>query len=369
MTQKSMIVLIDGAAPEYLTPELAPNLHRIMQETSGFYKVVEGQLPTVTNVNHARLLTGEYPEVNGINSNIFFDKTTGETAYIESPKFLKAPTYFNKFAQAGKTSALLTVKGKIDQIFGADATYRISAETPDEKLLAEIGAEMPPAINDAKAGKWVFETAKNLIAAKSPDFVYATTNDYVMHHFGPETQTAKEFITYIDEQIAAIHELEPDRVIYVTADHGMNAKPTLINVQFPLDAQGFHVSTLLPLADRYLANHQYQESGTVYIYVHEKSEIEAVSDFLKNYDGVERVMTKLEAAQEFHLDPDRIGDLVAVATKDVAFGEQDQEVLTGYTERTHGSLHELAVPLFGILPIGTVDEYETSRDIFKHLVN
>lgn len=367
MHPKAMIILIDGAVADYLSPTAAPLLHQLVTTTRGFYRPVTGQFPTVTNVNHARILTGATPAENGINGNGFYDRATGTATFIESADFLTAPTLFTKLQQTGHTSALLTVKGKIDQVFGHDATYRINAEQPDAALLKTIGAPLPPDISSLHSGAWVVATARDLIATKSPDFVYATTNDYVMHHYAPDSPEANEFIALIDTQIAAIHALEPERTIYVTADHGMNPKPTLINLEKLLARHALSAHILLPLADRYLKNHQYQESGSAYLYAddHDLPRIQAV---LARTAGIQTVLTRAEACARYQLDPTRIGDLVAIATPDTAFGLQPAELLTDYQGRSHGSLAELTVPLFCLAPApDDQTDYHTTSDIFDHL--
>ena len=55
MSNKVLILVIDGCAPEYITPEYAPNIHRLARQF-GFAKTVKAVVPTVTNVNHASIL-------------------------------------------------------------------------------------------------------------------------------------------------------------------------------------------------------------------------------------------------------------------------------------------------------------------------
>jgi len=61
---------------------------------------------------------------------------------------------------------------------------------------------------------------------------------------------------------------------------------------------------------------------------------------------VERILTREEAAHEFHLMPSRIGNLVVFGDKDTVFGELDDEKENFPGLRSHGSLHETDVPLF-----------------------
>ncbi len=63
-------------------------------------------------------------------------------------------------------------------------------------------------------------------------------------------------------------------------------------------------------------------------------------------EGIEAVRTREEAARDFDLMPDRIGELVVTGDRDTVFGElqTDLENLEA-SYRSHGSLHESEVPL------------------------
>jgi len=62
---------------------------------------------------------------------------------------------------------------------------------------------------------------------------------------------------------------------------------------------------------------------------------------------VEQVIARDKAARDYKLMKSRIGDLVVWGDKDTVFGEMEMEredFPTGL--RSHGSLHELDIPLF-----------------------
>ena len=69
---KVMVLVIDGCAPEYITPEFAPNVHRLARQY-GFAKTVKAVVPTVTNVNHASILSGQFPSVTGMVGNYYYN--------------------------------------------------------------------------------------------------------------------------------------------------------------------------------------------------------------------------------------------------------------------------------------------------------
>lgn len=86
-----MAPVIDGCNPAYLTRETAPNLFRLLSE-HGFYKTVQCAMPSVTNVNHACILSGKWPEETGVVGNCFYDPATGREGFIEERGYMKART-------------------------------------------------------------------------------------------------------------------------------------------------------------------------------------------------------------------------------------------------------------------------------------
>jgi phosphonoacetate hydrolase len=89
-------------------------------------------------------------------------------------------------------------------------------------------------------------------------------------------------------------------------------------------------------------------------------------------EGIEGVRTREEAARDFHLMPERIGELVVTGDRETVFGELagDYEALEA-SYRSHGSLHESDVPLVvynwkGRLP-GT-DAFSRNADLLHFLL-
>ncbi|MCE2603918.1 hypothetical protein LH384_33060, partial [Pseudomonas aeruginosa] len=98
------------------------------------------------------------------------------------------------------------------------------------------------------------------------------------------------------DYVAKIHDLDPSRPIYVTADHGMNQKTTLINLQTISDEAGFHMVCVPPLKDRYIENHIYQEGGILYLYLQDPSEEAQILELTASLPAVEQVLSAKEAA-------------------------------------------------------------------------
>lgn len=83
---------------------------------------------------------------------------------------------------------------------------------------------------------------------------------------------------------------------------------------------------------------------------------------------VERVLDSEQAAVEFYLPPDQIGDFVLLAGEDIAFGEVEGEVIHTDGSRTHGSLYERRIPLIAIHTDQNPARYRYHKDVAAHLM-
>ena len=87
-----------------------------------------------------------------------------------------------------------------------------------------------------------------------------------------------------------------------------------------------------------------------------------VREIILGLKGVEHVISREEAARDYKLMKSRIGDLVVWGDHTTVFGEMEMEhedFPTGL--RSHGSLHELDIPLFAFNAKGA-----PSGDYFQH---
>lgn len=365
---KVLILVIDGCAPDYLSEAAAPQIHRLARRY-GFLKRVQCALPSVTNVNHACILSGEWPERTRIVGNYLYNPATGEEGFLEERGYMQAPTILQRYRQAGGRTALLTVKGKVLGVYGEGADIGFTLQDPDLELVRRYHLSPPPTIQSVESSGWIVEAACRCIEIDHPELVYCTTNDGVFHHHAPGEPEATEQIAAIDRWIARIHEIDPERQIYITADHGMNRKTTILDLQRMADRAGLSIFCLKPLKDRYIENHLYQEGGMVYVYLKKPEERAAFLDFVRQLPQVEAVQTAAEAAASYHLPAGQIGDYVLYAAPDCAFGELESgEILHTDASRTHGSRYEREIPLAAIHPAAGPECYQYHLDIVRNLV-
>ena len=72
MSRTTILLMVDGLDPEYLSACPTPNFLDLAHR--GFRTEANAMMPTVTNVNNASLLTANYPSARGITSNYWLDR-------------------------------------------------------------------------------------------------------------------------------------------------------------------------------------------------------------------------------------------------------------------------------------------------------
>jgi phosphonoacetate hydrolase len=121
--------------------------------------------------------------------------------------------------------------------------------------------------------------------------------------------------------------------------------------------------------DRYVKHHR-TFGGAAWVWLKSPQDESKVAQTIMGLEGVEAVLSRYEAAEKFHLMPQRIGELVVFGDADTVFGELAgpmEDLEPGY--RSHGSLHETDIPLMiynapeRLLP---ADAFTTNLDLTRH---
>lgn len=333
----TIVICFDGFGPDYLEQAETPTFDRLGE--AGRLVIGSCQFPTVTNVNNVSILTGARPADHGINAN-FAVGPQGEEIYMESPEMIRVPTFLQRAAEAGQRVAAISSKHKLSKIIGEHAHVTFSVEQPAEWVVAAIGA--PPPIYSFEANLWLLRAARVVLEREQPDVLYITTTDYLGHMLPPEAPETRATFAETDRLVGALIEGVPGVSIAITADHGMSAKRRGISPEAVLREAGIASVSVSTLQDRYVKHHG-NMSGSAYVHLDE-GDVEQARSILAARAGVERVLSRAEAAAEFHLDPDRIGALVILGDPETAFGAGDEPEWP-IEIRSHGALHEQPVPL------------------------
>lgn len=340
--QRTVVIMFDGFGIDYLEGSNMPVLGQWKRD--GLYKPVLGVMPSVTNINNASICCGAYPEVHGIVGNTYFDEKRGVEDYMESADLLLAPTLMERAARQGVKSALLSSKAKTVTFLLRGCEIVLTAENPTPDWVQKLGAAPP--IYSAEINYWLMRSAIDVLKNR-PDIgvLYVHTTDYPMHMWAPEAPESKEHLARMDDLIGQAMKAAPDASFLLTADHGMNAKTLCWDLEKVCARQGVPLRKAFSAGrDRYV-KHNRGCSGAAYVYVKTPQDISRVREILSQTKGCEHVLTREEAAREYKLMASRIGDLVVWGDQDTVFGEMDMEQ-GNFSVRSHGSLHELNIPLF-----------------------
>ena len=364
----AIAICLDGCEPEYLEKAIAdglmPNLARMKQ--TGTDRLAHSVIPSFTNPNNLSIATGRPPIVHGICGNYLYDPETGEEVMMNDVRFLRAPTVFSKFYEAGARVAIVTAKDKLRALLGAglkfdeDRAKCFSAEKSDTSTQAEHGQDAAaawlgmaqPEVYSAELSEFVFAAGVKLLREWKPDVMYLTTTDYVQHKYAPDDAEAKSFYEMFDKYLGQLDEM--GAAIVVTADHGMkpkhdaNGDPQVIYVQDLMDDWLGEAAArvILPITDPYVVHHG-ALGGFATAYLPKDAGRADIIARLKKHDELLEVISKEEAVKRFELPEDRIGDIVMISTENMTIGTSEhRHDLAALNEplRSHGGLTEQVVP-------------------------
>ena len=368
LNQTSIVICLDGSQKEYIDEasklNLTPNLDDIIQK--GENLMAHSAIPSFTNPNNISIVTGQPSSVHGICGNFFYTPETGKEVMMNDPQYLRAPTIFEKFYQAGAKIALVTAKDKLRTLLGNGLKFNegrticFSAEKSDQATKIENGIEnvndwlgMPvPEVYSQDLSEFVMAAGVKLMEEFKPDIMYLSTTDYIQHKYAPGHEVANKFYSMFDKYIGQLDEL--GATIIITADHGMKPKskedgsPNAIFLQDHLDDKFNKNKTkvILPITDPYVVHHGALGSFAT-IYLEDKNDLEDVMMEIKKIKDIEVVLNKEEGCSQYNLPKDRMGDIICMSSEFMTIGSsKDKHNLSGLNEplRSHGGLHEREVP-------------------------
>jgi len=365
-----VVICCDGSEPAYMDiamrDGLMPNLSRIVAK--GEYRHGLSAMPSFTNPNNLSIVTGRPPAIHGICGNYLIDPDSGQEVMMNDPKWLRAPTIFAGFQEAGARVAVVTAKDKLRLLLGKGLAFDgsavcFSSEKADHATVAcngisdvcaMVGMKVPD-VYSAELSEFVFAAGVKLLKSFKPDLMYLSTTDYIQHKFAPGTAGANKFYVMMDRYLGELD--AAGAIIVIVADHGMkdkhlpNGEPDVIYLQDVLDSEfgAGKTKVILPITDPYVVHHGALGSfATVYAY---GPALRDVMAFIKKQEGIDVVLERAEACHRFELPEDRMGDLVVISggpefTKVIGTSRSKHD-LSGLKEplRSHGGLSEQEIPI------------------------
>ncbi|MDX8523596.1 phosphonoacetate hydrolase [Mesorhizobium sp. MSK_1335] len=364
----AIAICLDGCEPAYLDEAieagLMPALERIKQK--GTVRFAHSVIPSFTNPNNLSIATGRPPAVHGICGNYLYNPETGEEVMMNDPKFLRAPTVFQAFYDAGAKVAVVTAKDKLRALLGKELKFDdgramcFSAERSDTTTKAEHGIDNAsthfglavPEVYSAELSEFVFAAGVQLLKEFRPEVMYLTTTDYVQHKYAPGVPQANAFYEMFDKYLAQLDAL--GAAIVVTADHGMKPKhhadgsPNVVYIQDLLDEWlGKDAArVILPITDPYVVHHGALGSFAT-AYLPKGTDREAIMAKLRKVEDIILVLGREEGCARFELPEDRMGDVILISGENKTIGTSEhRHNLAALDEplRSHGGLTEQEVP-------------------------
>ena len=364
----AIVICLDGSQKEYFEEasklKLTPNIDSFKK--NGEDLLVNIAIPSFTNPNNISIVTGRPSSIHGICGNFFYTPSTGEEVMMNDPKFLRAPTIFQKYYESGAKIAIVTAKDKLRKLlshglaFNEERAICFSSEKSDQVSLNENGIEEVnkwlgmevPEVYSQGLSEFVMAAGVKLLHEFKPDIMYLSTTDFIQHKYAPGEEVANTFYAMFDKYIGELN--TNNNSIIITADHGMQPKsksdgtPNAIYLQDILDEKlGKNESkVILPITDPYVVHHGALGSFAT-IYLSDKSMVNHAISEIKKFDDIEIVLTNDVACEKYHLPQDRMGDIICMSSKYMTIGSSETaHDFTNLKEplRSHGGLHEREVP-------------------------
>ena len=357
--RKVFILCIDAGSHDYLAASDIPNIQKLAE--AGFYEHANAVIPSVTNVNNVSIATGTYPETHGITTNYHVDRATGKGEFVEDNRFLLSPTLFEiaKTSKFADKTALFVTKKKLLRMLETGADIAVAAEDPPPEYIQTVGPVEP--IYSVEINWWLLRAVRETLRTHDPELVYCSTTDWVQHKYAPDADLSQQHLAELDSIIGDIIDDDPEREIYITADHGMLDKSIALDPGRVLTDHGIAASSIPIIKDRYVAHHS-NLGGAAYVFLENRTDTPKAIETLMNTSGVEEAYSAEDAACTFRLHRERIGDIFVLADKTTVFGELETSIeLT--VVRSHGSRHESYVPIIGYNSPWSATDFKYNVDV------
>jgi predicted AlkP superfamily pyrophosphatase or phosphodiesterase len=264
----SLVIVVDGLRPDYVTREIMPNLHAF-GEAGVVAEAHHAVFPTVTRVNSSSIATGAYPNAHGIMHNTIFlppvspdPIDTGDawallSAHEKIGGLLTARTIGELLAEAGK-KVLVVGSGSTGSSLLLNPTLpKNSAVINSRKLVrppslqARADAVLGPAPETAypsrAANRWAIDAYLEIgLREIHPDvtLMWLTDPDGTAHRNGPGAPKTIEALRHIDEELGRLFSALAQRGlrdrlnIFITADHGFSTHGGPFNLNALLTVRG-----------------------------------------------------------------------------------------------------------------------------------
>src|SRR5262249_42323032 len=146
---------------------------------------------------------------------------------------------------------------------------------------------------------WVWRVAIDVIKNQPRiGLIFVHTTDFPMHMHPPAASESQAHLRAIDNLLREASEADRDMAYFVTADHGMNFKSTVVNLNKALPARGAAVKIAMSAERDQYPRHHSGYGGTAFLYLNDPGDADKVVRALRQVEGVEEILSRAEAAKK-----------------------------------------------------------------------
>ncbi|OLY91866.1 Predicted pyrophosphatase or phosphodiesterase, AlkP superfamily [Cnuella takakiae] len=309
--QRTFIIFFDGLRPDYITPQVMPNLHAFRKQ--GVYgKAHHSVFPTVTRVNSASYATGSYPKHHGLLGNtVYFpqvEKTKGLNTG-EASDLMRIDSATNGgLLTAVSLGEVLAAEGKKLMVFSSGSSgqallqnHKVNNGTvinPElilpvqirDKVVSEIGTPPAYAKPNTARHKWMVDAfLKYGMGADAPlvSALWFSDPDATAHAYGIGAPQTMEALRVVDQEFGRVLEGLGNYQafnILISTDHGFVTYVGKEGIADLLIQSGMKKSK--ESEDVVIAE------GAIYVRNHDKDTIQKIVSLLQQQDWIGPVFTR-----------------------------------------------------------------------------
>lgn len=216
----TIMVLLDGFHPHYISEKTTPHLHKMMNEDFGA-PYMTPLFPLLTFPNHWTLVTGLYPAEHGIVGNTFWDPKLKLQFINTNPKFGLDPRFWQGGEPIWTTAFKQGVKSAIHMWPGSEVPL-VGDRGPS--FIDKYNGKEPL---DAKVSRLMVWLDMDIESRPELVLAYVPTIDQIGHKFGISGANLTAALASVDGFVGLLQsELAArnlDRIVnlVVVSDHGM----------------------------------------------------------------------------------------------------------------------------------------------------
>jgi arylsulfatase A-like enzyme len=334
-TSRHVVVIVwDGMRPDFVTEENTPTLCKLAREGVVF-KNHHAVYPSATHVNGVAMMTGLYPDHNGLIANYDYRPEIDPKNFISTEKFevvrkgdeisggkyLRAPTLPELVRAAGGRTAIAGAKTvtflldrKVDRSDSGNVLF--AGESLPRNVVGTISAALgpfPPPPQFREQDAWTTKALTEFLWKDGvPVFsmLWLGEPDLTEHQTAPGAPPVLEALKSADGDVAQVlSTLDRKGVrdatdVFVVSDHGFSTIERSIDLKKILNDAGFNAATALTnelkLGDIMLVGN----GGTILCYVigHDPGVTNRLVEFLQRSDFAAVIFTKAGLEGTFPFD-------------------------------------------------------------------